>query len=383
MFITDKKQLKNYGPTKRIWQCVPSIIGTKGGRLFCTFYTGSSTEKYGNYCLLLMSDDDGKHWTDPIAAIVPDDVEKGRFFDGNLWIDPQDRLWFFCSYTSPHAVYAFVCDNPDADTLEWHEPVTVGHDVMMNKPTLASNGDWLLPIAVWRQGIKGGLDGNREDNDPEPRGSFLYRSSDNGKTFVKVGGADVKDREFDEHMFIENPDGSIDVFVRTFYGIGKSTSYDGGRTWSEGEDTGFGGPCSRFFIRRLSTGNLLLINHINIAGRHRANLAAMISSDNGKTWSAPLMLDERNSVSYPDGFEDKNGFIYICYDRERGGFKTTPAEALADAREILFAKFTEADVLAGKLVTEGSSLKNIISKLGEYDGDAEALFRYRDERNLK
>ena len=381
MFITDKNELKNYGPTKRIWQCVPSLAGTKNGRLFCTFYTGSSAELFGNYCVLLLSDDDGKTWLDPFAAVVPENPENGRFFDGNVWIDPQGRLWYFCSYTYPHAVYAFVCDNPDEDVLKWHEPVIIGHDVMMNKPTVTSNGDWLLPIAVWKHGLKGGLDGNREDTDPEPRGSFLYRSSDSGKSFVKMGGADIKDREFDEHMFVENPDESIDVYVRTIYGIGKSTSYDGGKNWSEGTDSGLGGPCSRFFIRRLSSGNLLLINHVNVARYQRTNLAAMLSSDNGKTWSAPLMLDSRNSVSYPDGFESLNGFIYICYDRERGGFKKTPQEALADAREILFAKFTEADILAGKLITEGSSLENIISKLGEYDGDAYELFKYIDERS--
>lgn len=39
---------------------------------------------------------------------------------------------------------------------------------------------------------------------------------------------------------------------------------------------------------------------------------------------------------------------------------------MADAREILMAKITEADIMAGRLTDPGSKLKHIISKLGTY-----------------
>ena len=39
-----------------------------------------------------------------------------------------------------------------------------------------------------------------------------------------------------------------------------------------------------------------------------------------------------------------------------------------DAQEILFAKITEADIKAGKLVNQSSSLQNSISKLAPYGG---------------
>ena len=51
---------------------------------------------------------------------------------------------------------------------------------------------------------------------------------------------------------------------------------------------------------------------------------------------------------------------------ERGCFKEDLATAMADAREILMAKITEKDILAGQLTDEGSFLQGIISKLGEY-----------------
>lgn len=51
---------------------------------------------------------------------------------------------------------------------------------------------------------------------------------------------------------------------------------------------------------------------------------------------------------------------------ERVCFKEDLATAMADAREILMAKITEKDILAGQLTDEGSFLQGIISKLGEY-----------------
>ena len=198
--------------------------------------------------------------------------------------------------------------------------------------------------------------------------AFAFRSRDQGKTFEQLGGSDVAGRTFDEHMILELPDGRLAMYVRTDYGIGVSYSDDGGCTWSEGEDTGWGGPDSRFFIRRLRSGRVLLINHWNYTGR--SHLTAMLSEDEGKTWPYKLLLDERQSVSYPDAVEAQDGNIYITYDRERGCFLSSMAEVYACSREILIARITEEDILAGKLVSEGSYRKRVASKLGQYaDGD--------------
>ena len=108
----------------------------------------------------------------------------------------------------------------------------------------------------------------------------------------------------------------------------------------------------------------MLINHYEFTKRN--NLTALLSEDDGKTWPYKLLLDGRNDVSYPDAVEAADGYIYITYDRERGCFKEDLATAMADAREILMAKITEKDILAGQLTDEGSFLQGIISKLGEY-----------------
>ena len=357
MLITDRSLLEKFDSRHRVWQGIPGIARTKKGRTFISFYSGETSETYGNYAVLLKSDTD-TDFGEPIVVVKKEG--KFRCFDPVLWIDPLERLWFFWNVMPGEEVYATICENPDADELIWGEEFYVGRGIMMNKPTVLSSGEWLFPIAIWKTDIypnfrKSGL------KPDEKAGSYVYKSSDNGKTFVCMGMADIRNRSFDEHMVLELRSGVLKMYVRTNYGIGVSHSYDRGKTWSTGEDSKLGGPCSRFFIRRLKSGRILLINHINFEGRN--NLTALLSEDDGKTFPYSLLLDERNNVSYPDAVECENGYIYITYDRERGCFKHSLIEAYADAREVLTAKISEQDILNGKLVSKEGFLKNVICKL--------------------
>ena len=92
MLITDKELLKQYTTENRIWQGIPSIETTKKGRIFLTFYSGGTRENYGNYVMLIKSDDDGKTFSEPIAVAYKD--ADHRCYDPVLWIDPLGRLWF-------------------------------------------------------------------------------------------------------------------------------------------------------------------------------------------------------------------------------------------------------------------------------------------------
>ncbi len=366
MFITDKKLLQKYTREHRVWQGVPSIEITEKGRFFSTFYSGGVKEELGNYVMLIRSDD-GVNFSEPIAVAYQ---AEHRCFDPCLWIDPLGRLWFTWSLIPDHGTYAVICEDPDAEELVWSNVIFVGHDVMMNKPTVLSTGEWLFPIAVWNDGIR--VLSAEYDTKEADKKSFVYKSVDNGKTFEKMGGADVPERSFDEHMVLELSDGRLAVYVRTNYGIGVSYSFDRGRTWTEGADSGLGGPSSRFFIRRLPSGRILLVNHDN--SKDRNNMTAYLSEDEGATWKYSLLLDERMDVSYPDGVIHSDGFIYITYDRERGDLLKSLDEVYGCAREILYAKITEEDIMAGKLVNPESKLRCIISKLGKYSEENENPF---------
>lgn len=361
MLITDKSALKRFDSDYRIWQGIPSIEVTKKGRIFVTFYSGGTKEEYGNFAFVVKCDD-GKNFSEPIVSAYKDGY---RCFDPCLWIDPLGRLWFTWAIAPEDAVWGSVCDDPDADELVWGEPFFIGNDVMMNKPLVLSSGEWLFPIAVWNHDVR--TMAPEFDSKTPDKGSFVYRSIDEGKSFEKLGAADVPNRHFDEHILVERKDGRLWMLVRTRYGIGQSFSCDGGRTWTPGTDSGIGGPSSRFFIRRLRSGRLLLINHFDYTKRN--NLMAKLSDDDGKTWSKGIMIDERAGVSYPDAVEADDGYIYITYDYSRGAFKNSLEEALSCHREILMARITEEDILNGEAKDSGSYLKRIVSKLGNYKGE--------------
>ena len=355
MLITKPEKLKQFHSQNRLWQGIPGIERTKGGKIFVVFYSGGTAEQLGNYVVMTKSDD-GVNFAEPVAAAY--NGEEHRCYDPCLWMDPLSRLWFIWAVAPGHAVYASICDDPDAKTLIWSKEFKIGNDVMINKPTVLSSGEWLFPIAVWNHKVTVG-----SETKDENRGSFAYQTIDNGKTFTKIGHADIPMRSFDEHMILEMNDGSLRMYVRTSYGIGVSCSFDRGKSWSEGTDSKLGGPCSRFFIRRSESGRILLVNHCDYTKRN--NLAAMLSDDECKTWKWKLLLDERDEVSYPDATFGDDGYIYIVYDRERGCFKASDEERAKCAREILMAKITEEDIMKGALADEGSKSKCVISKLGK------------------
>jgi len=162
----------------------------------------------------------------------------------------------------------------------------------------------------------------------------------------------VEVRSFDEHMLIERRDRSIWLLARTNYGIGESVSTDCGKTWPELKPSTILHTSARFFIRRLATGNLLLVKHGPVDTRtSRSHLTAFISTDDGRTWSGGFMLDERLGVSYPDGQQTADGLIRVIYDFSRVG-----------DRNILMATFREEDAAAGKAVSDAVRLRQLVSK---------------------
>lgn len=360
MLLIKPEQLKKYSTNQRHWQGIPSVEVTKKGRIFVTFYSGGVKEEIGNYSFVVMSDD-GVHYTEPIAVAM---AEEKRCFDPCLWIDPLGRLWFTWSQCPDDGLYGAICEDPDADELVWTEEFFIGHNIMMNKPTVLSTGEWLFPIAVWRDGVRGIAP--EYDYKIGPRKSLVYSTVDQGKTFQMIGGSDVDHRSFDEHQILEMQDKSLNMYVRTYYGIALSKSYDRGVNWTKGCNSGLKNPSSRFHIKRLDSGRILLINHVDFQGRN--NLAALLSEDDGKTWPYKLLLDERNDVSYPDVAEGPDGSIYVVYDRERGAFKSCLAEVNASAREILMAKITEQDIIDGCVNSETGYLKRVVNKIGTYEG---------------
>jgi predicted neuraminidase len=261
---------------------------------------------------------------------------------GNLWTDPKGRLWLFFDQQlgDPReriSNWFMRCDDPDAAEPLWSEPVRFSEGCTLNKPTVLNRGDWLLPVSDWRE-----------------KTARVFASTDEGRSWKERGSLRFPDWEFDEHMMVELRDGRLWMLARTKGQLHESFSSDGGATWGEPRQAAtVQNINARFFLRRLKSGRILLVKNGSPSERlqKRTHLSAWLSEDEGRTWKGGLLLDERNAVSYPDGFEAPDGLIHILYDWNRH----------TDA-EILMAKFREEDVLAGKIVSKDARRLMLVNK---------------------
>ena len=350
--------LPEYGYDRLDYGMTIGIARTPGGRLWACWVAGGDSPKA--FFVLATSDDDGETWSDPRLVVDSHKANLPRdrsVLVGNLWTDPLGRLWLIFDqsmdmFDGRGGVWVSICENPDADFPNWSQPRRIWHGVTLNKPTVLSTGEWMLPISLDQRGGLGAFKGTFRELDPY-RGANVFVSTDQGATWQRRGMAVFPRPDWHEHMIVERKDGTLWMLARTGNGIMESTSTDDGRTWSEPVPSKIKHPVARFHIRRLASGRLLLVKHGDTIDSHegRSKLTAWLSDDEGKTWKGGLMLDERKGVSYPDGFQAPDGTIYISHDRNR-----------ATDGEILLSRFTEEDVLAKKLVGPKSKLKMLISR---------------------
>ena len=356
----------NYGSKRRAFQGIASLTcgggGRGGGRLWAVWYGGVTPgEDKNNYIILAVSEDGGQTWSEE-KCIVEHEADQVRCFDPEIWLGPDDRLWLFWAQhpsdnrmASLSGVWAITANEADGPETQWSAPRRLCDGVMMCKPLVLTSGEWALPVSFWHRREQGS--------------AAIVVSTDQGQTWSERGSVSVppKHRNHDEHMLVELRDGRLCMLVRTKYGIGESVSENGGHSWSLLEPAAIPHASSRFFIRRLASGNLLLVRHAPAdeayAGWHanafsqgrRSHLTAFLSADDGRTWPHRLPLDDRTGISYPDGDQAEDGTIHITYDYDRQG-----------AREILLASFREADLIAGDASADTVRLRTSINTARPY-----------------
>lgn len=335
-----------YWESIRVFQGCPTIAITKGGRIFAGWYAGGLREPHmSNYNLLVYSDDDGKTWSKPLF-VIPSSYEYCiHSLDIQLFIDPKGVLhvqWVqnntekieadlvrMTKYMGPaqvdgyrfgdfvHSAWEMTCINPDADidNLEFSEPKYIYSGFLRCKPTFIDENNWLC-FAY--------------DQMTDTYGYNI--TQDGGKTYTRHYGSKKFKTDFDETMAYKTDDGAIRMFARCSLGcLAESYSYDNGLTWSEATDSGIVASDTRFFVQKLPSGRILLIN--NDDPKARSKMTVQLSEDDGKTWKYKKCIDERDAVSYPDA-DYHNGRIYLVYDRGR-----------TSTKEILFTSFTEEDII--------------------------------------
>jgi len=349
---------------------IPSIaVSPVTGRLWAVWYGGASnSEDSNNYLVLSTSADNGGTWKE-VLIYDPDGEGPWRAFDSELWVSPDGKLrWFwterkvklrgslnkpdtpqllgiYAGHDDPEAVKTdrLMMMTLDADRepcAPFETPRIIGKGVMMCKPIVSTSGEWVLPVSHWFQ----------------EQSAKLMFSSDGGKTFrLSEGGATMPKpwRTFDEHCVVEMANGAFRIWARTNKGCRTSVSTDHGKTWTPEQLANFGYPATRTTVRRLRSGRILLVKHgadVASNGGGRNCLTAFLSDDDGRTWKGGLVLDPRKGGSYCDVDQGPDGSVFAIWDFGR----TT-------SRDILYARFTEDDVMSGWGRSKGFVTLGVVS----------------------
>ena len=223
-------------------------------------------------------------------------------------------------------------DHSDIADPRWSLPRKIDVDASfafrLNKPTVLTTGEWLLPVTWAKNAPTYWFAG-----DQHLQGVAI--STDCGQTWTLHGGVEAPYWAL-ENMIVERRDGRLWMLIRTGSGVlWESFSTDCGRTWSAGSPTNIINPGTRFFIRRLDSGRLILINTPD--PKSRRGLRAHVSDLQKETvFNAGLELDPRGNVSYPDAVQAPDGLIYAVHDCNR----------VRGQGEILLDVFSEDEILA-------------------------------------
>jgi len=127
---------------------------TKKGRMWATWYAGPTAgEDANNYVVVATSADSGQTWKE-VFVIDPDGEGPVRAYDPEIWIDPNDKLHFFWAQNIGHTggqtgVWEMNSNTPNSDDPTLSNPRRITDGVMMCKPTVLSNGEWLLAVSFW------------------------------------------------------------------------------------------------------------------------------------------------------------------------------------------------------------------------------------------
>ena len=183
----------------------------------------------------------------------------------------------------------------DGDT--WTPARTIGDPegvwyVMNDRMIQMLNGRLVVPVSHMPEGM-GTYEGDRNLG-------LCFFSDDGGATWQRSSRpADLADgRGMAEPCVAETEPGHLLMLARTGSGCNfQSWSNDGGDTWSEPEPTTQTAACSSLTLKTLPDGRLIVFyNHATplIPGAFfpRTPLCYSVSADGGRTWDAPVLVDE-------------------------------------------------------------------------------------------
>lgn len=314
---------------------LPAVAVSRGGRVFVSYLCGKADD--GARRAKVAFADDGENFGK--IAVNIEACENGTLERARVWIDPENRLWVMWSSLPEACTRYCVCDDADADEFVFGEVTDTPLGTVIARPIVCADGTYLFGSGVNLREVKLRVEGERK------RGAYIGKLGDNGIEICNklYGNTSVHDT-----MCLVENGGKIESFLRVPYGIEKNTSSDGAATFPSVKDSGYGDYNSRFAVAVLPSENFLLLNIVHLSGDTRMTLTALLSQNGGRSFAGIMPLyDGDGKVSAPDVCACGD-VIYAVYAIDDGV-----------ASHVYLSKFTEGDILDGKLNTVGGETKKI------------------------
>jgi len=305
-----------FTPTERFPRChCSTIVECPNGDLLVALYAGSDEARPDVAIVSVRKPAGADTWDPPV--VIADTPQKP---EGNpvLFVDPSGKLWLFYGTMhgrlrgpeGPGTGWASVDQKYKTSTdngYTWSEDVMLREEwglVFRNKPIILANGDWIL-------GVEDAL---------ESRSRFLI-TPDSGQSWFYT---DPVPGVLHSHpTLIQRSDGSLLALLRPLTQqdnpppgalprIGRTQSFDNGRTWTEAVYTDLPNHGAAFDMVKLQDGRVVLVWNNSETDRSRLTLA--LSEDEGDTW--PVMRDLEvppGSYEYPAIIQDSAGLLHVTY----------------------------------------------------------------------
>lgn len=297
-----------------------SIAVAPNGDLLVTWY-GGSYESSDDQVLFLSRLKKGTHsWSKPEILIRSPGMPPGNAV---LFTTRDDRVWLIWGRmegsqpmlrgTGWSACSLRVRTSSD-NGVTWTEDKPFFHDTFgwlpRNLPIYLSDGTLVVPLSDELHGRRS--DGRQIDL------SFFVSTKDNGATWTQSGIM----RGGEQPTIIQKNDGTLLAYLRVAPRILAAESHDEGKTWTVPRATALKNPDSGISMTRLKNGHLLLVFNDQDKFDARTPLHIALSTDEGRTWSKPLILETNpGEYSYPSIFQSADERIHIIYTFRRYSIK--------------------------------------------------------------
>jgi predicted neuraminidase len=292
-----------------------SIVEAANGDLLVTWY-GGSYESSDDEALFLARRKKGQRtWETPQMLLRNPPAPVGNAV---IFADQRQRLWIVygrleakqpllahTGWERTRLFYRISEDNGYTWSADKLFPMETTGWLPRNLPITLPTGELLLPLSDER---------NNRDL------SFFVITKNAGETWTRSANVPNAQPQGEQPTVALRRDGSLLAFLRTAPRLLQTESRDHGMTWSPAKLTDFKNPDAAISLRALRNGNLILA--WNNQERGRSPLHIVRSTDDGATWSNPVMLESNpGEYSYPSVFQSSDGLIHVIYTYRRYSMK--------------------------------------------------------------